>query len=94
MKKKKILKVSMLMFLSFVLITSCKKDKTIDPQTENTVELEFQIEQTDFGGFKSTNSDVPMCIDLTMDYVVFDFNGTEYTSPLFTTMAIVMPACS
>ena len=86
MKSIKILKVIIPMMLAVLLTTSCKKDKTVDPQTEKTVELEFVVEQTGFGGFKSTNSDVPECSDLSMDYAVFEFNGTEYTSPLFTTM--------
>ncbi len=82
----KVLKTIFPMILAVLIITSCKKDEPNNPAAELTVDMEFQIEQTDFGSFKSTDSDVPQCSEFSMDYVVFEFNGTEYNSPLFTTM--------
>ena len=47
--------------------------------------LEFVIEQSDFDNLKSTQEDVPQCDEQwSMDYVVFDFAGNEYWSPIFT----------
>jgi len=86
MTKIKLLKTILPILIVFIAIASCKKDEPSTPSGEQTAELEFQITQTDFGGLKSTDS-VPECNDLlSMDYVVFEFNGTEYVSPIFTTM--------
>ena len=66
-----------------VIFTACKKEIPETP-VAGTVELEFVIDQTNFGGLKSTDIDVPECQDLAWSYVTFKiFDGTtttEYTS--------------
>ena len=59
---------------------ACNKDKD-DQQTVADSSLEFKVEQADF--FKSTNDDVPECSQLSMDYVMFDIDGTSYTTSLY-----------
>jgi hypothetical protein len=84
MRKTMFLKIIGLMIMTGVLLTACKKDQP-SQITNPTVDLEFVIEQTDFGGLKSTREEVPQCDDQwSMDYVVFAFAGQEYTSPIFT----------
>ena len=67
-----------MMLASGLFMQSCNKDQ--DVQVAEETELQFNITQTDFE-FKGTET-VPECQDLSMDYVVFDFAGTTYTSPI------------
>jgi len=73
----------LLAFVAMALIfTACKKEVPQTPVAD-TVELEFVIDQTDFGGLKSTDA-VPKCQDLAWSYVTFKIDDgtvvTEYTS--------------
>ena len=62
-----------------VIFTACKKEIP-DAPVQDTVEVEFVIDHTDFGGLKGTNDDVPECLPLSLDYVKFTFDGVEYIS--------------
>ena len=83
MKNFVLFRIIILMISAGLLFTACKKDQPSNPGNQ-TAELEFVIQQTDFGSLKSTREEVPQCDDQwSMDYVVFNFNGTPYTSPVF-----------
>ena len=75
-------KLFLLFVTMAVIFTACKKEIP-DAPVQDTVELEFVIDHTDFGGLKGTNEDVPECDDaLSLDYAKFIFNGTTYTSQI------------
>jgi len=85
MKNLRFLSIIALMLVGGLYLTSCNKDK--DAQNDQQTEVQFAIQQTDFTNFKEYNPDeVPMCVDLSMDYVVFVIddgtNETSYTSPV------------
>ena len=69
-----------------VIFTACKKEVPQAPVAD-TVEVEFVIDQTDFGGLKSTDN-VPLCNDLPWSYVKFIIHeettntDTPYTSEI------------
>jgi len=74
-------KVIFLALLAVVIgFSACKKDQ---PSNENpaTSSFEFKIEQANF--FKGSDSDVPECLDLSMDYAVFDLGGVTYTTDIY-----------
>jgi len=67
------------MIASGLFMQSCNKDQDVQKAPEG--EFQFTITQTDFD-FKGTDVLVPECLDLSMDYVKFNFNGVDYTSPV------------
>jgi hypothetical protein len=71
-----------------IVFTACQKNEpTNAPPVE--VEVEFVINQTDFGTLKSTD-DVPLCVDDPWVEVEFTINGVTYTSPIFTVGGMVL----
>ncbi len=80
-------RLSFLLVVAILAMYSCKKDVPQTPVSNNTVELEFSIDQADFPSLKNSDTDsVPECIDLPMNYVEFDFGGVTYFSDIFVTM--------
>ncbi len=77
-----------LFFVAFALLTmySCKKDVPQPQPTTNTMELSFQVDETDFPGLKNSDEDVPECSPLTMHYAQFEFGGVTYYSDIYVTM--------
>ncbi len=61
--------------------TACNKDKEAE-QGPAESSFEFVIEQTNF--FKGSDTDVPECLDISMDYAVFELGGVVYTTDLYT----------
>ncbi len=61
--------------------TACNKDKEIEQGTAES-SFEFVIEQGNF--FKGSDNDVPECLDIDMDYAVFELGGVTYTTDLYT----------
>jgi len=70
--------VVLFVFVGGLFLQSCNKDEV---QKVPEAEMQFVINQTDFE-FKTLDDSVPMCQDLSMDYVVFELAGTTYTSPI------------
>lgn len=79
------------MIFAGLLFTGCKKDEPNTPPAGiNTVDVEFQIMETDFQNLKGSDADVPVCSDLPMDYVKFTFGDVEYTSNVFVANGILV----
>ena len=73
----------MILFLFAVAMfgfTACEKDNET-PESPAESSFEFVIEQANF--FKGSNDEVPECLDLNMDYAVFDISGTTYTTDIY-----------
>ena len=79
MKQYSFLWTVILIALAGIILSGCKKDQPSTPPGDATIELEFVIEQTDFGNLKSTLDEVPQCNDQwSLDYVVFAFASNNY----------------
>lgn len=76
------MKIIMIMIIAGIVVTACKKDEATTEPAVQTVDLEFVIEQTDFGGLKSGNASVPQCSELPMHYVKFKLGGVPYFSEI------------
>ena len=69
--------IIVMMIAGGFLMQSCNKDKD---STDAKAEISFTIEQTDFD--LKSSEEVPMCVDSSMDYVVFKLGQDTFMSPI------------
>ena len=62
------------------ILSACKKEQTT-PTPQKDGEITFAIQQTDFPSSRD-NGDVPLCTELSMDYVTFTLDGQDYTTTI------------
>jgi hypothetical protein len=81
-------KLFALFLIMAVVFTACQKNEP-SATAPTELEVEFVINQSDFGSLKSTE-DVPLCVDDPWVEVEFVINGVTYTSPVFTVGGMVL----
>ena len=79
---RKFLYLSLVAILLGFFATSCKKDVPTTPQPVQQGNVEFTINQADFGGLKDATDSVPECSDFTWSYAKFTLSGIEYKTNL------------